>query len=44
MTDLDLSVEIERESRLLGSLGIFRIFGQSMEIFMGSVHCRGQCG
>ena len=37
MTDLDLSVEIERESRLLGSLGIFRIFGQSMEIFMGSV-------
>ena len=31
------SIEIERESRRLGSLGIFRIFGQSMEIFMGSL-------
>lgn len=37
MTDLDLSIEIERETRKHGSLGIFRIFGQSMEIFMGSV-------
>ena len=37
MTDLELSVEIERESRLKGSRGIFRIFGQSMEIFGGSV-------
>ncbi len=37
MTDLELSVEIEREIRLAGNLGIFRIFGQSMEIFMGSI-------
>ena len=37
MTDLELSVEIERASRLRGSLGIFRIAGQSMEIFAGSV-------
>ena len=37
MTDLQLSVEIEREMRLARNLGMFRIFGQSMEIFMGSV-------
>lgn len=37
MTDIELSIEIERQSRLKGSLGIFRIFGQSMEIFMGSL-------
>jgi Xaa-Pro aminopeptidase len=37
MTDLDFSIEIERAMRKAGSLGIFRIFGQSMEIFMGSV-------
>ncbi len=37
MTDLELSIEIERELRRAGNLGIFRIFGQSMEIFMGSV-------
>jgi Xaa-Pro aminopeptidase len=37
MTDLELSVEIEREMRRAGNLGIFRVFGQSMEIFMGSV-------
>lgn len=37
MTDLQLSIEIERVMRLEGSLGIFRVFGQSMEIFMGSV-------
>lgn len=37
MTDIELSIEIERQSRLLGSLGIFRIFGQSMEIYMGSL-------
>ena len=30
MTDTELSIEIERESRRLGSLGIFRIFGHSM--------------
>ncbi len=37
MTDNDLSIEIERVARSLGSLGIFRIAGSSMEIFMGSI-------
>ena len=37
MTDLTLSIEIERLMRLEGCLGIFRVFGQSMEIFMGSL-------
>lgn len=37
MTDRELSIEVERLMRLEGCLGIFRIFGQSMEIFMGSV-------
>lgn len=36
-TDLDFSIEIERLFRQHGSLGYFRIFGKSMEIFMGSV-------
>lgn len=37
MTDRELSIEIERLMRLEGCLGIFRTFGQSMEIFMGSL-------
>lgn len=37
MTDHELQVEIERISRLEGSLGIFRISGQSMELFMGNI-------
>lgn len=37
MTDVELSIEIERACRQLGSLGIFRVFGSSMEIFMGSL-------
>ena len=37
MTDRELSVEVERLMRLEGCLGIFRVFGQSMEIFMGNV-------
>lgn len=37
MTDIQLSIEIERLMRLNGCLGIFRVFGQSMEIFMGSL-------
>ena len=37
MTDCQLSIEIERLMRLEGCLGIFRTFGQSMEIFMGSL-------
>lgn len=39
MTDIELQIEIERRLRLLGSLGIFRINGESMEIFMGSLMC-----
>lgn len=37
MTDTEFSIEIERAMRLEGCLGIFRVFGQSMEIFMGSL-------
>ncbi len=37
MSDYDLGVELEYQSRLLGSLGSMRIFGRSMEIFVGSV-------
>lgn len=37
MTDVELQVEIERISRLEGCLGVFRISGQSMEIYMGNV-------
>lgn len=37
MTDVEFSIEIERLMRLQGNLGIFRVFGRSMEIFMGSV-------
>ncbi|MCC8173559.1 MAG: Xaa-Pro peptidase family protein [Odoribacter sp.] len=37
MSDLELQIEIEKEMRLQGSLGIFRAFGNNMEIFMGSL-------
>ena len=37
MTDLELQIEIEREMRLHGSIGIFRSFGENMDIFMGSL-------
>ncbi len=37
MTDHEFTVEVERMFRLKGNLGIFRIFGSSMEAFMGSV-------
>lgn len=37
MTDLEFSIELERLARLNGSLGIVRISGSSMELFMGSV-------
>ena len=37
MTDIEFQYELERESRALGSLGLFRGFGSSMDIFMGSV-------
>lgn len=37
MTDIKLQIEIERTLRMEGSLGAFRISGNSMEIFMGSL-------
>ena len=39
MTDIELQIEVERLLRMEGSLGIFRIHGESMEIFMGNVLC-----
>lgn len=39
MTDIELQIEIERQLRLAGNLGQFRISGQSMEIFMGNLLC-----
>lgn len=37
MSDIEFQIEIERESRLHGCLGIFRVAGGEMEIFMGNV-------
>ncbi|MDE7407612.1 MAG: M24 family metallopeptidase, partial [Muribaculaceae bacterium] len=37
MTDVELQVEIERDLRLEGCLGIFRISGSSMELYMGNL-------
>lgn len=37
MTDVELQIEIERQLRLEGCLGQFRISGDSMELFMGSL-------
>jgi Xaa-Pro aminopeptidase len=37
MTDHQFQIEIERLSRLEGCLGLFRISGQSMELFMGNI-------
>lgn len=37
MTDVDLQIAIEMESRRQGCIGIFRINGQEMELNMGSV-------
>lgn len=37
MTDDEMSIELEAISRRMGNLGLFRIFGSSMETFMGSV-------
>ena len=37
MSDIEFSIELERLARLHGSLGLVRIFGDSMEIYMGSV-------
>lgn len=37
MTDIELQIEIERASRQEGCLGIFRVGGDDMELFMGNV-------
>lgn len=37
MTDVELQVAIERESRLEGCLGQFRINGDDMELYMGNI-------
>ncbi|MDR1723408.1 MAG: Xaa-Pro peptidase family protein [Tannerella sp.] len=37
MTDLMFQAEIERLMRLNGSIGLFRVFGSNMSIFMGSI-------
>ena len=37
MTDIEFQIEIERQMRLNGSIGIFHAFGLNMNIFMGSV-------
>lgn len=37
MSDIELQIEIERQSRLEGCLGQFRVAGNEMEIFMGNV-------
>lgn len=37
MTDTEFQIEMERILRLNGCLGIFRISGESMELFMGNV-------
>lgn len=39
MTDVELQIEIERQLRLHGCLGIFRVHGESMELFMGNILC-----
>jgi Xaa-Pro aminopeptidase len=37
MTDIEFQIEIERQMRLQGSIGVFHAFGFNMNIFMGSV-------
>ncbi|MDE7125554.1 MAG: Xaa-Pro peptidase family protein, partial [Muribaculaceae bacterium] len=37
MTDVELQIEIERVARLEGSLGQFRISGDTMELYMGNL-------
>ena len=37
MTDVELQIEIESRLRRAGCLGIFRVAGPSMEVFMGSL-------
>lgn len=37
MNDIEFQIELERVMRLHGSAGIFRSFGENMDIFMGSI-------
>lgn len=37
MTDLEFNIAVENLFRKHGALGVFRAFGQNMEIFMGSI-------
>lgn len=37
MTDIEFQIEIERLMRLHGSLGLFRSYGENMDIYMGSL-------
>lgn len=37
MTDLEFQIEVEYLMRKAGSLGIFRSFGENMDIYMGSI-------
>ncbi len=37
MSDIELQIEIERTSRMDGCLGLFRISGKDMELFMGNI-------
>ncbi len=37
MSDVELAIELEYEARKLGSVGNMRIFGRTMEVFIGSI-------
>ncbi len=37
MTDVELQIEIEKVMRQYGSLGLFRSYGENMDIYMGSL-------
>lgn len=37
MTDIELQIEVEKLMRLHGSMGIFRSYGDNMDIYMGSL-------
>jgi Xaa-Pro aminopeptidase len=37
ITDIEFQIEIERIMRKHGSIGLFRVYGRNMDIFMGSV-------
>jgi Xaa-Pro aminopeptidase len=37
MTDIDFQIELEHAMRRAGSIGIFRSYGENMDIFMGSI-------